>query len=269
MDIRKNWIEIRKHFNKCFRTNFHVSLASVDKEGNPTVTPIGSLFLNNNQTGFYFEKFPTKLPENSKDHKNICVLAVNSSTFFWLFVTTGIGTMFLYSDRDVHLSIMSSLSWGLTGPKGGSQGHFGRCQRSIPPGTIETNFYFFSATFFFRIIVLFVLCLEWSSLSSVLLTSHSAPPHQILGECSPYPHLPSCTIHCPICDPNPLQNLRNTRDFFFFCFVSGTALLYLGFLQPHRTRANVWQVPHQPPSPPALHFLSDLLLLPSQEVANW
>jgi uncharacterized protein len=84
MDIQKNWIEIRKHFNKCFKTNFHVSLASVDKQGNPTVTPIGSLFLNSNQTGFYFEKFPTKLPENSKDHKNICVLAVNSNTFFWL-----------------------------------------------------------------------------------------------------------------------------------------------------------------------------------------
>lgn len=84
MDIQKNWTEIRKHFNKCFRTNFHVSLASVDKEGYPTVTPIGSLFLNSNQNGFYFEKFPTKLPENSIDHKNICVLAVNSNTFFWL-----------------------------------------------------------------------------------------------------------------------------------------------------------------------------------------
>jgi len=84
MDIQENWIAIRKHFNKCFRTNFHVSVASVDKEGNPTVTPIGSLFLNSNQTGFYFEKFPTRLPENSKDHKNICVLAVNSNTFFWL-----------------------------------------------------------------------------------------------------------------------------------------------------------------------------------------
>ena len=84
MDIQTNWIEIRKHFNKCFRANFHVSLASVDKEGNPTVTPIGSLFLNSNQTGFYFEKFPTKLPENSKDHKNICILGVNSSIFFWL-----------------------------------------------------------------------------------------------------------------------------------------------------------------------------------------
>jgi hypothetical protein len=84
MDIKLNWLEIKKHFNKSFRTNFHVSIASVDKENSPTVTPIGSLFLNNNQTGYYFEKFPTKLPENSKDNKNICVLGVNSNTLFWL-----------------------------------------------------------------------------------------------------------------------------------------------------------------------------------------
>lgn len=84
MDIQTDWFEIRKHFNKCFRTNFHVSIASVDKEGKPTVTPIGSLFLNRNQAGFYFEKFPVKLPENSKDHKNICILGVNSNTFLWL-----------------------------------------------------------------------------------------------------------------------------------------------------------------------------------------
>lgn len=84
MDIIVNWTDIRKHFNKSFRTNFHVSVASVDKDNNPTVTPIGSLFLNKNQTGFYFEKFPTKLPENSKTNRQICVLGVNSSTMFWL-----------------------------------------------------------------------------------------------------------------------------------------------------------------------------------------
>lgn len=84
MDIQSNWEEIRKHFNRSFKTNFHVSIASVGSDNNPTVTPIGSLFLNKNQKGFYFEKFPTKLPENSTRNKNICVLSVNSSTFFWL-----------------------------------------------------------------------------------------------------------------------------------------------------------------------------------------
>jgi len=84
MDIITSWADIRKHFNKSFRTNFHVSVASVDRENNPTVTPIGSLFLNHNQTGFYFEKYPTKLPRNVLSNKNICVLGVNSSTWFWL-----------------------------------------------------------------------------------------------------------------------------------------------------------------------------------------
>ena len=84
MDIVNDWKEIKEHFNKSFYSSFHVAIASVDKDNKPTVTPIGSLFLNNNQTGFYFEKFPTTLRENSKANRNICVLAVNSNTWFWL-----------------------------------------------------------------------------------------------------------------------------------------------------------------------------------------
>ena len=84
MDLRTNWDAIRMHFNKSFRSNFHASIASVDYENKPTVTPIGSLFLNDDQSGYYFEKYPNKLPQNTKTNSNICVLAVNSSTFFWL-----------------------------------------------------------------------------------------------------------------------------------------------------------------------------------------
>ncbi|MGB5554956.1 MAG: hypothetical protein WBM83_09890, partial [Flavobacteriaceae bacterium] len=75
MDIKRDWTTIRKHFNTSFRTNFHVSVASVDSENNPTVTPIGSLFLNDEQIGFYFEKYPSKLPIHAKSNTNICVLA--------------------------------------------------------------------------------------------------------------------------------------------------------------------------------------------------
>jgi len=84
MDIIKNWPIIKAHFNKSFRSNFYVSIASVDKDNYPTVTPIGTLFLNNDKTGFYFEKFPTKLPENFKHNKNVCVLAIRSNIWFWL-----------------------------------------------------------------------------------------------------------------------------------------------------------------------------------------
>lgn len=84
MDLKANWSDVRTHFKKSFRTNFHVSIASVDKDKNPTVTPIGSLFLNKDQTGFYFEKYPTKLPEHARHNTNICVLAVNGGKWFWL-----------------------------------------------------------------------------------------------------------------------------------------------------------------------------------------
>ena len=84
MDIKTNWEIIRLHFNKSFRSNFYVSIASVDSENNPTVTPIGSLFLKNDQTGFYFEKYPSKLPVHAKTNRNICVLAVNSTMWFWI-----------------------------------------------------------------------------------------------------------------------------------------------------------------------------------------
>ncbi|MBJ2173294.1 hypothetical protein JBL43_03545 [Aureibaculum sp. A20] len=84
MDITNNWKAIRSHFNNSFKSNLHVSIASVDTKNNPTVTPVGTLFLNGDQTGFYFEKYISKLPENAKSNNNICVLAVNSNKWFWL-----------------------------------------------------------------------------------------------------------------------------------------------------------------------------------------
>lgn len=84
MDLIADWKNIRYYFNKSFNQNLFISIASVNTDNKPTVTPIGSLFLNNNQTGFYFEKYPCKLPQNAKTNPNICALAVNSGKWFWL-----------------------------------------------------------------------------------------------------------------------------------------------------------------------------------------
>ena len=84
MNNINDWNTIRQHFNKSFKSNFYVSIASVDANNNPTITPIGSMFLNHNQTGFYFEKFPSKLPVHANTNNNICVLGVNSNRLFWI-----------------------------------------------------------------------------------------------------------------------------------------------------------------------------------------
>ncbi len=83
MNIQENWLTIKRHFYTCLKQNLHVAVASVSKEGYPTVTPIGSLFLNQDTSGFYFEKFPSKLPKHAKNNKHICVLAVNNSKWMW------------------------------------------------------------------------------------------------------------------------------------------------------------------------------------------
>lgn len=84
MTLTDNWLKIKKIVNTSFRTQLHISIASIDKKGKPTNTPIGSLFLNSDQSGFYFEKFPSKLPKNVEKNPNICVLAVNGGRWFWL-----------------------------------------------------------------------------------------------------------------------------------------------------------------------------------------
>ena len=84
MDIIQNWPEIRTHFSRSFGSSLHVSIASLDENNHPTCTPIGSLFLNKDQSGFYFEKYPSKLPRNASNRPEVCILAVNSSRWFWL-----------------------------------------------------------------------------------------------------------------------------------------------------------------------------------------
>ncbi|WP_103867384.1 hypothetical protein [Aquimarina sp. I32.4] len=84
MNLIIEWKNIRIHFNKSFKSNLYVSIASVDSNNTPTITPIGSLFLNDYQTGFYFEEFVSKLPIHSNINKNICVLGVNSNHLFWI-----------------------------------------------------------------------------------------------------------------------------------------------------------------------------------------
>ena len=84
MDIEKDWLKIQKHFIKSFQSNFHVAIASVDQNHLPTITPIGSLFLNNDQTGFYFEKYAFRLSRCAETNPNICIMAVYSNTWFWI-----------------------------------------------------------------------------------------------------------------------------------------------------------------------------------------
>ncbi len=84
-NLIKNWAEVNKIFKNSFLSSFHYSFGTVSKNGTPHITPIGSLILNPKEPkGVYFEIFTGKLKENIERNPNVCVMAVNSSKFFWL-----------------------------------------------------------------------------------------------------------------------------------------------------------------------------------------
>lgn len=84
MDMIDNWSAIRKHFSQSFGSSLHVSISSVASDNRPMVTPVGTVFLNKDQSGFYFEKFVSSLPKHASQNNHICILAVNSNKLFWL-----------------------------------------------------------------------------------------------------------------------------------------------------------------------------------------
>jgi len=83
MNVIENWVEVRALFRESFKSSFHYAIATVSESGEPHVTPIGSLILGQPGQGIYFEKFTRRMPKNIGSGSRVCVLAVNSSRWFW------------------------------------------------------------------------------------------------------------------------------------------------------------------------------------------
>lgn len=84
MEIEKNWPEILKVLGNAKKSNRFFSIATVDSDGNPHVTPIGHVFFRDDMTGYYFDAYSKAMPRNFEHSKRVCLMGVNSSPGFWL-----------------------------------------------------------------------------------------------------------------------------------------------------------------------------------------
>ena len=84
MDIGKHWPQILRALAEGKKSNRFFSIATVNSDGTPHVTPIGHVFFNDDMTGYYFDQYSEVMPKNFEKNKNICLMSVNSNTFFWL-----------------------------------------------------------------------------------------------------------------------------------------------------------------------------------------
>ena len=78
-----SWEHTRRIANGAFRTSVHYAIATVNEDGAPHVAPIGSVRLNADQTGYFFELFTQQTPTNLDRDPRFTLLAVNSGRMFW------------------------------------------------------------------------------------------------------------------------------------------------------------------------------------------
>ena len=71
-------------FKRAFRSSFHYSVATVDPDGTPHVTPIGSVMLTEPGRGILFDVFTSHLARNLDHDPRVCVMAVDTTKRFWL-----------------------------------------------------------------------------------------------------------------------------------------------------------------------------------------
>ena len=84
LNIEKHWAQIVKVLTCGQASTIYCSVGSVNPDGSPNVTPVGTFFLRDNSTGYYFDHYTSALARNIDLNPNICVMAVNAGRLFWL-----------------------------------------------------------------------------------------------------------------------------------------------------------------------------------------
>ncbi len=83
MEIEPHWEMIKSTFEASMASSKHCSVATVDADGNPHITPIGFLFLESPSKAFYFEEYTEAIPNNLRHNQKLCLMVVNSGFLFW------------------------------------------------------------------------------------------------------------------------------------------------------------------------------------------
>lgn len=78
------WAQVRRVFNRSIASSLHCSIASLGPDGQPLVTPIGSVLLAAPGRACYFEVFSQGLGRRIAADPRVSLLAVDSRKASWL-----------------------------------------------------------------------------------------------------------------------------------------------------------------------------------------
>ena len=84
MSLESEWPKIREVLERGQRSTIHCAIGSVGPDGMPNVTPVGTVFLRDDCTGYYFDQYAGGLGRNLDANPNVCVMAVDGGRLFWM-----------------------------------------------------------------------------------------------------------------------------------------------------------------------------------------
>jgi len=83
-DLKANWPRIVRHFEKSILTSRFFTFATINPDGSAHATPIASLVLTDDCSGYFSDVFQGKMIENINADQRVCILAVRMGFGFWL-----------------------------------------------------------------------------------------------------------------------------------------------------------------------------------------
>lgn len=80
-----NWDAIRRVVTRAQRSSRYCAIATQGTDGFPNITPVGTLFLADHPSGFFFDRYSTSFRARAEaDSTPVCVSAVDTSGARWL-----------------------------------------------------------------------------------------------------------------------------------------------------------------------------------------
>lgn len=84
LDFAAHWPTIKRVVEVGQASTIYCSIASLNADGSPTITPIGTVFLRDDCTGYFFDQYTQALARNVAQNPHVCLMAINAGRWFWL-----------------------------------------------------------------------------------------------------------------------------------------------------------------------------------------
>lgn len=74
MNIKDDWKQVKSVLEQGQASSIYCSVATVNPDGTPHITPVGTVFLRDDQSGYFFDHYAEALGKNIDQNPDVCMM---------------------------------------------------------------------------------------------------------------------------------------------------------------------------------------------------